>query len=350
VASFGRNNAKASPPGNGRRAPVRSEPGIAMLGATGSGKSTFLGALQIALLKQHREWRIWCRDPASRRALVEMNIALTSEGRFPLTTMGIDIFDWILSGKLDHAGPGSDSGSRTGPRTGPRTGRAGRFNRTPPDENVELALKLTDPTGELSRPDQAGLQPREQLVDHVAKSRGILYMFDPIREFNRGDAYDKTYSLLMDLIAAVAEDPDFDGRLPHHVAVCVTKLDDPRVFKTAESLGMLVWDEHDPLGFPRVHDSDARDLMHSLCKVSRNGTGEVVPQLLEQYFHPDRISYFVTSAVGFMLNKRTRVFDIQDTENVYRIESGESLVRGPVNPINVVEPMLWLVRQLALNA
>jgi len=336
VASFGRNNAKASPPGNGRRATVRSEPGIAMLGATGSGKSTFLGALQIALLKQHREWRIWCRDPASRRALVEMNIALTSEGRFPLTTMGIDIFDWILSGKLE------DSGSASG--------RAGRFKRSSPEENVELALKLTDPTGELSRPDQAGLQPREQLVDHVAKSRGILYMFDPIREFNRGDAYDKTYSLLMDLIAAVAEDPDFDGRLPHHVAVCVTKFDDPRVFKTADSLGMLVWDEHDPLGFPRVHDSDARDLMHSLCKVSRNGTGEVVPQLLEQYFHPDRISYFVTSAVGFMLNKRTRVFDVQDTENVYRIESGESLVRGPVNPINVVEPMLWLVRQMALNA
>lgn len=184
----------------------------------------------------------------------------------------------------------------------------------------------------------------------MAKSRGILYMFDPIREFNRGDAYDKTYSLLMDLIAAVAEDQDFDGRLPHHVAVCVTKFDDPRVFKTAESLGMLVWDEHDPLGFPRVHDSDARDLMHSLCKVSRNGTGEVVPQLLEQYFHPDRISYFVTSAVGFMLNKRTRVFDVQDTENVYRIESGESLVRGPVNPINVVEPILWLVRQMALNS
>jgi hypothetical protein len=175
-------------------------------------------------------------------------------------------------------------------------------------------------------------------------------MFDPIREFTRGDAYDKTYSLLMDLIAAVADAPDFDGRLPHHVAVCVTKFDDPRVFKTAESLRMLVWDEHDPLGFPRVHSSDARSLMHSLCKVSRNGTGEVVPQLLEQYFHPDRISYFVTSAVGFMLSKRTRMFDVQDTENVYRIESGESLVRGPVNPINVVEPVLWLVEQLTLDA
>jgi energy-coupling factor transporter ATP-binding protein EcfA2 len=340
VASFGKSGAsgktsasgKTGASGSGSRPTYHGEPAIAMLGATGSGKSTFLGALQIALLKQHREWRIWCRDPASRRALVDMNTALTSEGRFPLTTMGIDIFDWILSGKVE------------------RTERSGRFNSRSFEENVELTLKLTDPTGELSRPDQAGLQPREQLVEQVAKSRGILYMFDPIREFNRGDAYDKTYSLLMDLVAAVADAPDFDGRLPHHVAVCVTKLDDPRVFKTAESLDMLVWDEHDPLGFPRVHDSDARTLMHSLCKVSRNGMGEVVPQLLEQYFHPDRISYFVTSAVGFMLNKRTRVFDAQDTENVYRIESGESLVRGPVNPVNVVEPILWLVRHIALNS
>jgi hypothetical protein len=327
VASLGKSNAK----GSGKRT-IRGEPGIAMLGATGSGKSTFLGALQIALLKQEKEWRIWCRDPASRRALVEMNTALTSEGRFPLPTTGIDTFDWILGGNRA------------------RTERSGRFGSRSVEESLELTLKLTDPTGELARPDQAGLQPREQLVDHVAKSRGILYMFDPIREFSRGDAYDKTYSLLMDLIAAVADDPDFDGRLPHHVAVCVTKFDEPRVFKTAESLRMLVWDEHDPLGFPRVHGSDARALMHSLCKVSRNGTGEVVPQLLEQYFHPDRISYFVTSAIGFMVNKRTRLFDVQDTENVYRIESGESLVRGPVNPINVVEPILWLVEQMALHA
>jgi hypothetical protein len=51
-----------------------------------------------------------------------------------------------------------------------------------------------------------------------------------------------------------------------------------------------------------------------------------------------------------MLSKRTRMFDVQDTENVYRIESGESLVRGPVNPVNVVEPVLWLVEQLTLDA
>lgn len=310
----------------------RSDPGLAMLGATGSGKSTFLGALQIALLQSDKDWTIWSRDPASRRALIEMNTALTSEGEFPLPTTGIDTFDWILNGKRE------------------RTQRSGRFGTRSFEENVQLTLKLTDPTGELARADQIGLRPREQLVEQVAQSRGILYMFDPIREFNRGDAYDRTYSLLMDIIAAASDHQEFDGRLPHHLAVCVTKFDEPRVYKTAESLGMLVWDEHDPLGFPRVHDSDARALMHRLCSLSRNGTGEIVPQLLERHFHGERISYFITSSVGFMVNRRTRKFDPQDTENVYRIESGESLVRGPVNPINVVEPVFWLVEQTALNA
>ena len=45
--------AKSNSKGSGTRT-YRGEPGIAMLGATGSGKSTFLGALQIALLKQEQ--------------------------------------------------------------------------------------------------------------------------------------------------------------------------------------------------------------------------------------------------------------------------------------------------------
>jgi hypothetical protein len=67
-----------------------------------------------------------------------------------------------------------------------------------------------------------------------------------------------------------------------------------------------------------------------------------VPRLLERYFYPERISYYVTSAVGFMVNKHTRRFDPRDTENVYRTASGAPLVRGPVHPINVVEPVLWI--------
>jgi hypothetical protein len=307
--------------------PDTSEPGIAMLGSTGSGKSTFLCALEMALLQKDSNWLLYARDDASKMQLDEMSSALTSEGRFPLPTFGIDTFDWILGGKVE------------------RTERTRFSTRTVP-QSVEITMKLTDSTGELGRSDQIGLQPRQQLMANLARSAGILYMFDPIREFNEGDAYARTSSLLRELIGVLSSDKGFDGRLPHHVAVCVTKLDDPRVYRTAESLKMLEWDQDHPQGFPMVHDSDARDLLHTLCKVGRNGTGEVVPRLLEKFFYPQRVRYFATSAVGFMVDKRTRRFDPQDTENVYRIASGKSLVRGPVNPVNVVEPVLWLIRQM----
>lgn len=319
--------------------PFRSERGIAMLGATGSGKSTFLGALHMAFLRRaqqvpEQEWWIWSRDQASRQALVDMDVALNSKGEFPFATQHIDNFDWILSGRVERT---------------ERAGRLGGSRRV--SQGVEVTLRLTDPSGELYRRDQMGLEIRQQLVEQVARSRGILYMFDPIREHTKGDAYDSTFSMLSDLVAEVAEGTGFDGRrLPHHVAVCVTKLDEPRVFKTAESLRLLAPNPYHPYGFPMVHGSDARMLLQSLCKVGRSGAGEVLPQLLETYFRPERISYYATSAVGFMVNKRTRRFDGQDTENVYRIASGETLVRGPVNPINVVEPVLWLVEQLALSA
>jgi hypothetical protein len=96
-----------------------------------------------------------------------------------------------------------------------------------------------------------------------------------------------------------------------------------------------------------VHETDAQALFHALGEISRSGNGEAVPRLLERYFYPERISYYVTSAVGFMVNKHTRRFDPRDPENVYRTASGAPLVRGPVHPINVVEPILWIIRQLA---
>jgi hypothetical protein len=313
----------------------RSEPGISMLGASGSGKTTFLGALHIALLRKReqdpdQQWLLWARDPASRQLLVDMDVMLNSEGRFPLTTETIESLDWILDGRTQ------------------RTEKAGRWG-TPQqvEDRMEVTLKLTDPSGEYMRRAHMGQQVRQQLIEHVLKSSGILFMFDPVREHKWGDAYDTTFNVIMDLIAEASSDPDFDGRLRHHVAVCVTKLDEPRVYRTAESLHLLAQDPHHPYGFPTVHHTDARTLLQHLCKVGRNGAGAVLPQLLETYFHPERIAYYATSAVGFMIDKRSKKFNPHDTENFYRTASGDPAVRGPVNPINVVEPVLWLVKQTA---
>ena len=39
-------------------------------------------------------------------------------------------------------------------------------------------------------------------------------MFDPIREFTHGDAFQRTDSLLTELMGVVSQEPDFDGKLP----------------------------------------------------------------------------------------------------------------------------------------
>jgi hypothetical protein len=306
-----------------------TESGVAMLGPTESGKSTFLCALKKALLEQDEDWVLFTRDAASQRRLDEMSSALTSEGGFPLPTQTVDTVQWILGGTTE------------------RTERKGRFGGvTRIKDRVEITLRLTDAPGGLGQADRIGRTDRNELVKQLADSRAVLYMFDPIREFTHGDAFQRTDSLLSELMGEVSQEPGFGGKLPHRLAVCVTKLDDPRVFTTAHDLGMLIPDDN-RWGFPRVDEADAQALFHALGAISRSGNGDAVPRLFERYFYPERISYYVTSAVGFMVNKRTKRFDPRDTENVYRTASGASLVRGPVHPINVVEPVLWIVRQLA---
>ena len=118
---------------------------------------------------------------------------------------------------------------------------------------------------------------------------------------------------------AIDRGQDFDGVLPHHVAVCVTKFDEPRVLATARRMGVVTTDPEDPYGFPRVRDGDARRVFAKLC----NGDGEMVLNTMDRTFRRDRVRYFVTSAIGFPADP------------------------GPVNPINVAEPVLWLAEQIA---
>ena len=179
-----------------------TESGVAMLGPTESGKSTFLCALKKALLEQDDDWVLFTRDPASQRHLDEMSNALISEGSFPLPTHSVDTIRWILGGTIE------------------RTERKGRFGAEARiKDRVEITLRLTDAPGGLGQSDRIGLIERNQLIRQLAESRGILYMFDPIREFTHGDAFQRTDCLLRELMGVVAQDPDFDGKLPHHLAV-----------------------------------------------------------------------------------------------------------------------------------
>ena len=165
--------------------------------------------------------------------------------------------------------------------------------------------------------------------------------------------------MLIQLARFKAAEPGWSGgRLPHYVAVCVTKFDEVAVYEAARELGLIELDGDDQYEFPRVSDEDTRTLFLKLCEASGSGNAEMVIHALEQYFYPDHIKYFVTSAIGFYLNPRTRHFDEDDWQNVVPNERPKdkegsppakwkpTRIRGGVYPINIVEPVRWLCQKV----
>jgi hypothetical protein len=305
-----------------------AEHGIVMWGPPNSGKTTFLAALSHALSRQEMGWMLTGANAASEESLIRLTTSLAHD-EFPSATSGIEHYRWVLAGQA----------TRTTRRW---------FRATQHLEPVRIDLDLVDAAGGIFAVSKAGPSMSDALLDKLASSHGILFFYDPIREFETGDAFDYAFGMLAQLTRRMAEGPGlFDGRLAHHVAVCVTKFDEVRVLETARSLNLLTIDSEDPYGFPRVCGDDARQLFTSLSEMSRSGNGALITRLLEQYFLPERVSYFVTSSIGFYTDPRNGAFDSDDPQNVLLTEDGRVKIRGAVHPLNVVEPLLWLTAALA---
>lgn len=296
-----------------------------MWGAPGTGKTTFLGVLDIALHRGNYGLTMTGANEASVDLLIEMTDTINGDREFPAATESIDTFKWDL---FTVQSPQSSA------------------------ESSKITLKMTDPSGELMKSTERLNPNRKKLIDEIVHSAGILFMFDPIREFERGDAFSTTNGLLKQLMGAYASNDKltFRGRLPHHVAVCITKFDEPRILETARALDILRRDPRDPYGLPFVQNSDARKLLDSLAHVSSSGDGEMTVNALNTHFYPERVQYFVTSAVGFYVDPKTKKFDIDDPQNLVKDKPGSTTkarIRGPVRPINIVEPIMWLSERIA---
>ena len=307
---------------------------IALWGAPGSGKTTFLSALSIALDDGKYGYTVVADNDASETLLIEANLALVQDHEFPSATQSINYLQWSLHGRRQRAVP---------------NGRG--FEMA--NEAHTITLKLVDPAGQLTLPGGLAVAERRQLIGALANAGGIIFMIDPIREFEKGDAYATTSGLIAQLTRqVVSTTTDFDRKLPHYVAICITKFDEPRVLATAASLKVLRYEEEDPFRFPRVADSDAQQLLASLFSVSHGGYGDRMLNSLTQYFHADRVRFFVTSAVGFYVSQETGRFDKDNPQNVVKAAPGpdkfpQAQIRGPIYPINVVEPILWLAEHIS---
>jgi hypothetical protein len=287
---------------------------IGVWGSARSGKTTFLAALRIAAIKSRLP--IAGRDEASSAFLSRSTDQLTLHRKFPAPTQTAAHLSWSLSCSL--------------------SGDSGR-TRSPREALSSFLVEFQDPPGG----DFLAGQVNEVVLQHLAECHGIIYLFDPITE---ADPFAYFHEPAERVTGAVRDAGRLDdGRLPHHVAVCVTKFDDARFFRKAAETPYVSQDENEPR-LPRVEDKSAENFFAWVCEDVVGGRATLVRDALRSHFHRRRVTYHVTSSIGFWIDKG-RPFDILNFWNVLPDGDGPT-IRGEIRPLNVLEPIVDVARRI----
>lgn len=304
---------------------IQADRRVMLWGAPGSGKSCFLGALNAAVAHAKREWTLVGADEASALHLARITSSMISRRVFLRGTMGIEAFRWLLSTDVEVV--------------------VRRFWRKKRQKvPVRFQLDIEDTSGELFDSSNARFRIGSDELDDLLNSDGILYFYDPTMEGDISN-YEYFHWVLNELERRYqAETAGGVTRLPHRLAVCVSKFDDPEVLKAASRGGYLAKDPQDQYGFPRVPDDQARAFFEELCANSPNGNASLIRHCISRYFRQDRVKYFAISSIGFYLDPSGE-FNIEDCYNIVRDQNeyGARLrIKGDLYPINILEPLLWL--------
>jgi hypothetical protein len=311
-----------------------------MWGAVGCGKTTFLASLYIAVNRSEQDLNIFGVDDTSTEFMVENNRMLTNEHRFPDATEQVGSYSWTMNMTTVVEPP-----------------KASRFRQAPPPVAVptQFNIDLRDAPGGFfaSEPIAPVAQSRLDLgdgapaaapdptdmMDYLAGCEGLLLLIDPVRERRYGDAHEYFQGTLLRMAQRRLARMPPGAKLPHYVAVCITKFDHPEVYGFARMNGFRTYDENDDYLFPRVHSDDAQSFFRELCD-SDMSDADLICNGLAKFFQPERIRYFVTSAIGFYVRGGGR-FREDDHDNAIE-QDGTVKIRGRIHPINVLEPVLWL--------
>jgi hypothetical protein len=209
-----------------------------------------------------------------------------------------------------------------------------------PAEGPDLEFVLEDVPGGAF---YASTMNKETLAGFES-SQGIVYLFDPFREFlseNSGN-FDYFDVLINKLSQRLSDNNGLvRGRLPHCLAICVTKFDDPQTFALGAShfsgnLGKA--------GYPTISSREAKDIFDSVCARSKSGTGPFLRDSIVRHFHPERTKYFLTSSLGVYANEGGS-FATEGTSNLDVVD-GASRIRGLIRPFNVLEPLVQTARKV----
>jgi hypothetical protein len=322
---------------------------IGLWGASGSGKTSFLAALYVAVNETKDDWKIIGDNRASVDFLTRMTDSMTRRHIFPPKTEAIQKLSWTIVGEIEQT-------------------VGGRFRRREEKIPLRFRLDLIDAAGRLfagedgdrvnsdddlsldfneTRTERVEKSDADQLVEELASCDGLVYLFDPLREHEHGDEFRHFQWTLQHIAFLCDQNSRFGTHLPHYLAVCITKLDDPKVFATADNLGYLTADTDDQYLFPRVHPDRTEDLYVELGGRSPTGSALKVHDSIRRYFHRDRVRYFATSSVGFYVPPGANLFRRANFRNVVPDNDNGRVIRGDIHPINVLEPLLWIGRMVS---
>lgn len=312
---------------------------ITLWGGMGSGKSTLLAALSRAVQDpMYGKWSMWPEDHASKKFLSDLAHILYRDRTFPMATLTEQRpVRFTLAGDLT-----GTRFSRAGRRRWRRGGAGGR-------DQMEFKVTLRDLPGEaFDLHSQTGTALGGKLIKDLGASRAMVYVVDPVREWQVngddgpvGDDARQNADFFTDVLAGVATEVNMRGErqgnlLPHSIAVCLAKFDDDRVFRFACEQGNVRLNPR--TGQPEV--MDAKRLFDGLCHAFPHGSLREIKQQIELFFAPERVGYFVCSAVGFWVDPE-RGFDFENPSLVNPVEDAVRFV-APPQPVNILEPFLFL--------
>ncbi|MQY14932.1 hypothetical protein SRB5_51080 [Streptomyces sp. RB5] len=300
---------------------------IGVWGASGSGKTTFIGAMPIAAVQQGQRgrvnWVISGLDHSSREFLNDSVDQMVTERQFPQATRAQRDIRWAFTGEEP----------------------ATRAFRSP--RQINFALEVLDLPGEAFNPrsNQVSEELHEQAVAHLAGCDGLIYLFDPLLDANQQtESIRYFYGMANQMTARVRDEGRLHrGRLPHYIAVCITKFDHPHVFEPALQAR---WVTQEGTGaIPYVPEHLAEGFFNWICDTFRGASARLVRDALHTFFHADRMSFHASSAIGFRLNPYNQ-WDYRSYANVEPVGDGERICSSPPMPINVIEPLVVLEERL----
>jgi hypothetical protein len=301
--------------------PVR----IGFWGSPSSGRTTFLTVLGLIGWQASRKGGKWRVDPAdlpTRRFIDERAENLRNGGAFPDASATPEPLSFQL---LHH----------------PRQ-RRWPMSLFRPARAAEITVTLEDRGGR----DFGGDDHSPAALDYLAGTDALVYFFDPTYDMDDDEkfhSFDFFDSMAVGLGKFAAEGQLLHDRfLPQHIAVCIPKLDDPRVFRIARRYGCVQMNPDTKQ--PWVPDRYAWRLFEALCRDQMTIKADLLLDIIRRTFHPSRISFHVLSSVGFWVRENGQ-FDPDDACNVEQTGDRGRRVRGKLRPLHVVEPLVSLVER-----